>query len=78
MITQEMLNQINEWAKEYGLMAEMLGDHKRVCVRGDGRAYLPVLVLLGSFPGHEKLAALSSKITNNFEIGSVTYELPSK
>lgn len=73
-----MLIAIQEIVLPYGLKAELWPDTKRVCVRGDGRGYLPILNLIGPPPSHEILANLSGMITNKFEIGSVTFQLAQK
>lgn len=70
----ELLKKVNEIAAKHCLKAEFLGDVHSVGVRGDERAYLPVVVLVGPFPGWNVLEQVSSEITNTLEVGRVTYE----
>ena len=78
MSNDELLKRANEIAAKHGLKAEFLGDAHSVGVRGDDRAYLPVIVLVGPFPGWIVLEQVSSEITNTLEIGRVTYEFARK
>ena len=71
MTNDAMLSAIQEMVSPYGLKAELWSDVKRVCVRGDGRAYLPILNLIGFPPDQETLGRISTAITNQFDIGSV-------
>ncbi|TSC71968.1 MAG: hypothetical protein G01um101438_799 [Parcubacteria group bacterium Gr01-1014_38] len=75
MSEEDILRSVNEIVAPYGLRAEIFGGIRRVCVRGDARAYLPVLNLIGPFPGYDVLAALSTKISNIFDIGGVTFQV---
>ncbi|TSC90553.1 MAG: hypothetical protein G01um10142_378 [Parcubacteria group bacterium Gr01-1014_2] len=77
-MNDELFKRANEIAAKHGLKAEFLGDMQSVGVRGDDRAYLPVVVLVGSFPGWDVLEKVSSEITNTLEIGRVTYEFARK
>lgn len=78
MSDQDLLNKVNAISLKYDLIAEFLGDTHSVGVRGDERAYLPVIVLIGKFPGWDVLEQASTEITNSLEIGRVTYEFARK
>lgn len=69
-----MIQEIQELVAPYNLVAELL-DISAVGVAGDGRTYLPVVNLIGKHPGNEVLAQLSTKITNEYEVGRVTFQL---
>ena len=71
----EILQQINGIVAQYGLRAEYLEGIQTVGVQGDDRSYTPTVVLVGPFPGHEVLATLSSKISNDTPVNRVTFEL---
>ena len=71
---EALLNRVNAISLKYDLKAEYLGDVHSVGVRGDARSYLPTVVLVGPFPGWDILEKVSSEITNELEIGRVTYE----
>ena len=78
MTNDAILAAIQEMVAPYGFKAELWPDIKRVCVRGDSRAYLPTVNLIGIPPNHEVLAQISTAITNQFEVGTVTLQLAEK
>lgn len=67
----------NGFSGPYGLRANFLGDENRmsVGVGGDNRSYTRIIVLEGSFPGWEKLADVSTKISNSTRINRVTFNI---
>lgn len=73
-----MLAAIQKMVAPYGFKAELWPDIKRVCVRGDSRAYLPAVNLVGIPSSYEVLAQISTAITNQFEVGTVTLQLAEK
>jgi GMP synthase PP-ATPase subunit len=78
MTDEELLAKVNTISLKHDLKAEFLSKAHTVGVRGDARSYLPTVVLVGAFPGWDVLEEISSEITNNLEIGKVTYELARK
>lgn len=46
-----------------------------VGVKGDQRAYEPIVVLSGKFPGHDPLEEVSIQITNTLPVSRVLIEL---
>ncbi len=78
MSEAEILETANEIVRLQGLRAEFLGDTHSVGVGGDNRSYTRIIVLLGSHPGHEVLASLSTKISNDTGINRITFELARK
>lgn len=81
MSSEDMVRCINEIVAPYNLHAELFPDVvKRVCVRGDARAYLPVINLIGPgpLPDYDILEKLSTKITNEFDVGGVTIQVALK
>lgn len=64
METQEIVECINQIVCPHRLYAEIPPDIRSVGVGGDERTYLPIVFLVGPFPGWEILAELSSEITN--------------
>ena len=75
IVSQDDLANINEIVSPYNLRAEIIAGIMRVGVRGDARAYLPVVNLIGPFPDYDILSDLSTQITNKFNIGGVTFQL---
>ncbi|OGZ63594.1 MAG: hypothetical protein A3A98_02885 [Candidatus Staskawiczbacteria bacterium RIFCSPLOWO2_01_FULL_40_39] len=71
----ELLEMANKIIEPYGLRAEFLGDVHSVGVGGDCRTYTRVMVLIGSYPGNEILASLSTKLGNTTGINRITFEL---
>ena len=74
-MSDDLVRQANEIVHEYGLTAEIFPDILTVGVKGDGRVYLPVLLLIGPFPGWEVINTLSTKLTNTLQISRVVYDL---
>lgn len=75
MTDAEIVQRANDLVTPFGLNAEILPGIRSVGIRGDARAYLPTMNLSGAFPGHDILAELSTRITNELEIGRVTFQL---
>lgn len=79
MEKEEILARANEIVVPYELRAEIFEDPIRsVGVGGDERTYTPVINLIGSFPGYEILAKISSEISNTLPINRVTFQLASR
>lgn len=76
MDSGEILRKANEIAGRYGLKAEFVGDEplRSVCVRGDQRGYLPVMCIIGQFPGWDTLEEISSEITNTLLVSRLMFE----
>jgi GMP synthase PP-ATPase subunit len=74
MSDEEILKKANEISVRHGLTAELLDGIRSVGVRGDERAYLPVIVLVGEFPGWDVIERVSSEITNTIDVGRVAFE----
>lgn len=75
MEESEIVMRANEIVSPHKLKAEMLDGIQSVGVAGDARTYLPVLTLIGPFPGWEVLEKLSTEITNSLPVSRVTFEL---
>lgn len=78
MEDSDILRVANEIAAPHGLRAELLPGVKRVGVAGDSPTYKPVVALVGSFPGHDVLASVSTKISNRTEGCTVSFELATR
>lgn len=76
MKDSEILDIANGISSLHGLRASFLGDDSAmsVGVGGDNRSYTRIIVLEGSFPGHEILADISTKISNLTGINRVTFD----
>jgi hypothetical protein len=75
MLNKKTLRKVMEIITPYNLRAEMLPGIFSVGVAGDNRTYTPVINLIGPFPGHEKLAELSTRISNVTPICRITFQL---
>ncbi len=75
MSEKEVLRIANEIAAQFGLKAEIFTDTKSVGVQGDAKTYLPVINLVGPFPGHDALTKISNEITSRLPVNRVTIEI---
>lgn len=77
MNDSEILDIVNGISIPHGLRASFLGDDSAmsVGVGGDNRSYTRIIVLEGSFPGHELLADISTKISNLTGVNRVTFHI---
>ncbi len=75
---EEIVRRANEIVAPYGLQAEILGDIHSVGVGGDHRTYTPVVNLIGTHPGDEVLARLSTEIGNKLPINRITFQFATK
>jgi GMP synthase (glutamine-hydrolysing) len=72
------LEAINEYLSNHGLSGEIL-PIKSVGVQGDGRTYRYPLAVHGEWPGYEKLAEVSTALTNKFRtINRVIFQFKPK
>ena len=78
MTDEESLEIAKEIAKGFGLEAELMPGAFSVGVGGDCRTYTGVINLRGPWHGHEKLAEISTQITNRTSINRVIFEIVKK
>ena len=77
MTPEEILAKANEIVSPYGLKAEFLGEIQRVGVKGDARAYEPVLVLVGPEIPMRTVIRLSTELSNTLPV-TVTLDITPK
>lgn len=72
---QDLQEQAQKIAEQYGLRAKIIPGIRSVGVLGDNRAYLPVVILSGEFPGWDVIREVSTRITNELKVGRVTLDI---
>ena len=75
MDKRELLEKANRIVSPYGLRAEIFEDILSVGVGGDERSYMPVINIIGKFPGYKNLSKISSEITNVLPVNRVTFQI---
>lgn len=78
MSEEEIIRIANEIAGPFGLKAEIFPDIYSVGVQGDEKTYLPVMNLIGPFPGNKALEKISNEITSRLPVNRVTIQIAKK
>ncbi len=78
MTEKEILEKAKDIVFGYGLSAEILEGAYSVGVGGDERTYMPVINIIGKFPGYKKLSKISEEITNTLNVNKVVFQLSGK
>lgn len=74
-IKAPILKTAGEIAGKWNLKAEIFENIFSVGVGGDEGTYMPVVNLVGPFPGHEIIEKISIEITNTLPVNRVTYQV---